>query len=144
MLYAIVSVLFVQMDNGFSVAVGTVAVATRLKLPAKLGVIVDFAVEDDPDGTSFVAYWLMTAGDVNDAQAAHADGDAAIGINALIIGTAVHHHSAHLAHRRRIYAGVLPEFHYSRDAAHIKSPKPVCSLAYRTSCPDQLSVEKLQ
>src|SRR5437773_595341 len=46
---AVASIFFVGMDNGFCIAVGGVAVATRQQLPAYGEVVVDLAVKDNPD-----------------------------------------------------------------------------------------------
>jgi hypothetical protein len=87
-------------------------------------VVVDFAIKDNPDCPNFVAYRLVTAGNINDAKPTHADADVAIGVKAFIIRAAMHHRGTHLPDYGRFDADVLPELHYPRDAAHIKSPKP--------------------
>jgi hypothetical protein len=84
-------------------------------------VIVDLTVEDDPDCAGFITDGLMSAGNVNNAKAAHADAYSAIGIYSFIIRAPMRHGGAHLTHSR----GFRPrssEFHDSRDAAHRKSP----------------------
>ena len=47
--------------------------AARLKLRPQFGVVVDFAVEDDPQGAVFVAERLMAGGEVDNAETAHAE-----------------------------------------------------------------------
>ena len=47
--------------------------ARRLELAADLRVIVDFAVEDDPDRSVFVRERLVPGGEIHDAQPAMAE-----------------------------------------------------------------------
>src|SRR6476660_2702096 len=119
---AITSVIFIQMDYGFGVAVGAVAMAALFQLLAQFCVIVDLTVKHDPDGAGLVAAWSMSAGHINDAKPAHSNSSAAIGIDTLIVGTPVRHSGAHLAHGCSICASALSELHHSRDAAHRRSP----------------------
>src|SRR5258708_1563018 len=84
-LNAIAAVLFVKMNDGFGIAIGAIAVAALLQFLAQFGVIVDFAVEDNPNCAVFVAERLVPAGDINDAQTAHADCGWPVGINAFIV-----------------------------------------------------------
>src|SRR5437867_4730518 len=101
---AIAPVLFVQMDDGFCVAVGTIAMPALFQSCAQFGVIVDFAVEDDPNCAGLVAEGLVAAGDVNDAEAAHSDGGWSIGIYAFVVRATMGHGGAHLPHRPGIGA----------------------------------------
>src|SRR5579863_969182 len=122
-LHAVASVLFVEVDDGFGVAMGAVDVAAGLKLRSQFGVVVDFAVEDDPGGSVFVAKWLMAGGEVDDAEAAHAEADRAGGVNAVVIGTAVRHGVAHAPEDAGIDGGsglgIAVELQDSSDAAHL-------------------------
>jgi hypothetical protein len=84
-------------------------------------VIVDFAVKNYPGGARLIADWLMAPGDVNDAEAPHANTDRAIGKHAFIIGTAMCHCRAHSPDGGGIRSRVRAEFHYSSNSAHLKS-----------------------
>src|SRR5258708_29940307 len=54
MLDAVSSVLFVQVDNGFRVAVSTVMMTTGLELLAECAVVIDLPVENDPQSSILV------------------------------------------------------------------------------------------
>ena len=56
---------------------------------AEIGVIEDFAVVDDPKRAVFVGHGLVAAGDIDDAQAAMAEGGLGVAVVAGIIGAAV-------------------------------------------------------
>src|SRR5216684_1249906 len=105
--------------------------------------VIDFAVEDDPDGPRFVTDRLVASGDINDAEAAHANTDWAIGIDAFIVRATMRHSGAHLPHGARIGARILPEFHHPCDSTHFRLPQLRSRLAYRNSRSKQLLIEKL-
>ena len=101
------AVFFVEVDNGFSVAVGAVDMAARLKLRPQFGVVVDFAVEDDPQGAVFVAERLMAGGEVDNAETAHAESNRTCGVDAVVVRTAVGHDVAHAAHDPSFNPGTI-------------------------------------
>jgi hypothetical protein len=70
----------------------------RFELGAQLAVVVDFSVEDDPDGAALVVDWLASAGEVDDAQTPHAEADARLHVDPFIVWTAVPDHLAHPVH----------------------------------------------
>src|SRR5581483_183899 len=70
-LNAVATVFLVQVDNRLSIAMGPVFMATAHQIVAQAGMVIDFAVKDHPDGTIFIADWLMPGSKVHDAQAAH-------------------------------------------------------------------------
>src|SRR4030095_16055240 len=53
--------LLVEMEDGLGVAAGAVAVAARFESRPERGVVVDLAVEDDPDRAVLVAHRLPAA-----------------------------------------------------------------------------------
>ena len=85
------------MDDRLGVAGRPECVAGTLELPAQLLVVVDLAVEDDADRAIFVEHRLLPAGQIDDAEAAHAERHAIRDVDALFIGPAMHHHPAHRA-----------------------------------------------
>src|SRR5262249_1140205 len=87
--------LLIQMHNNFGIAVGVEAVATGLEFAAQLGEIVDLAVENDPDRLVFVVDGLLATGEVDDAEAAHAEAYGATNVDALVSGVAVNDRLAH-------------------------------------------------
>ena len=72
--------VLVEVDEHFRVAVRAEAMAAAEESVPQRAVVVDFAVEDDPDRAVFVGQRLMSAGDVEDGEAAMSQGDAGLGI----------------------------------------------------------------
>ncbi len=64
---------------------------------AKLLVVVDLAVEDDPHGSVFVRNRLVAVVQIDDAQTPHAQGNAVAEVNAFVVWSAVDHGAAHPA-----------------------------------------------
>ncbi len=79
------------MDEHLGVAVGGESVTALAQLLAQAGVVVDLAVEGDPDRAVLVGERLVAALEVEDRQAPHADAGpvAWIGVGPLVVGTAV-------------------------------------------------------
>ena len=116
------------MDDRFRVAGGLEDVAAPLQVAPQLLVVVDLAVEDDPDGAVLVRDRLEAVAQIDDAEAAHADGDAVADVDALIVGTAVRHDAAHRADLVLTNGLSVPP-DYACDAAHGKFscvPVPAC------------------
>ena len=65
---AVVAVLFVGVNDRFGVGLGAELMAAGLELAAQFAVVIDFAVEDDPDGSVFVGHRLLASGPVDDGQ----------------------------------------------------------------------------
>src|SRR3954447_2581836 len=72
------------------------------QLASKLLEIVDFPVEDDPDGAVLIRHWLVSGAEVDDAQPPHPDAAAAFDADAFIVRTAVADLGAHRAHQGRV------------------------------------------
>src|SRR5579862_986501 len=120
-LHTILAVLLVKMNDGLCIALRTVTVAASDQLLPQSAVVVDFAVEDDHDGAVFVADRLMAGGEVDDAQAAHAQTHAALGEDAVVVGAAMGHDVAHALQYGAVRVRLLPEFENPCDAAHDRS-----------------------
>src|ERR1035441_10871341 len=75
MLDAIAAIFLIEVDDGFGIAVGAIAVSAGLKRGAQLGMVVDFSVEDDPNILVLVGERLVPGLDVNDAQPPHGQAD---------------------------------------------------------------------
>ena len=67
----------------------TVAVAARDELLAQGEMVVDLAIEHDPERAVFVRNRLMPARHIDNAEPPHADADCAIRIKAFVVGTAM-------------------------------------------------------
>ena len=88
------------------------------ELLAQAKVVVNLAVEDNPDRAVLVADGLMAGCEVHDAQPAHADADMSIKIEALVIRTPVSHDAAHFPKRVRVSPSVPPKLQNASDATH--------------------------
>src|SRR5215469_1075989 len=86
--------------------------------------IVDFAIEDDPERVIFVRERLMPGGKVDNAQAPHADSDPAFGVDAFIVRAAMRHHPAHPPQDRSVGVRVPVESYDSSDSTHCATPSP--------------------
>ena len=62
---------------------------------AEAPVVVDLAVEDDPDRAILVRHGLLAAVEVDDAQPAHAEPHAVAEVDALLVGSSMGHRPAH-------------------------------------------------
>jgi len=61
-------------EDGFGVGAVGVAVTGLDECRAEVGGIEDFAIEDDESRTVFIGPRLMTAGDIDNSEAAESDG----------------------------------------------------------------------
>jgi len=112
--------LLVKVNDGFGVAAGTVLVAFRFQVFSQLGVVVDLAVENDPDIAILVGNRLMAALDVDDAQAAHGKADVFFDEEALIVGAAMRDAAVHTCEDVARNAPVAISKKDSADSAHIE------------------------
>src|SRR5882757_381765 len=117
-LHALGSVLLIEVNDGFRVAVSTVGMSTGNEWFAQAGVVIDLAVEDNGDRAIFVGDGLVAASDVYDAEAAHPDGEGAVGMESIIVGPAVGDDLAHGSQSGRFGARITGEFENSGDPAH--------------------------
>jgi hypothetical protein len=76
-------------ENGFGVGAVGVAVSGLEEGGAEIGVIEDFAVEDDEMGRIFIGHGLVAAGYIDDGKTAESKGRPGVAIIAGIIGAAV-------------------------------------------------------
>src|SRR5437867_610734 len=127
MLQAVAAVLFIQMNNRFSIALGAITVAPRLELRAQFAVIVDFAVIDDPQALVLVADRLVTSADIDNAEAPHGQSNVAFDKEAVVVRPSVHDLRIHLRQRVALNAPFLSGIHNSADSTHIsRSPFRSC------------------
>jgi len=70
---AIDAVVFVEVDDGFGVGIGAECVATLFESGLDFAVVVDFAVEGDPDGFVFVGEGLVAATEIDDGESSLAE-----------------------------------------------------------------------
>ena len=86
---AIGAVLLVGVEDGFGVGAVGVAVSGLEEGGAEIGVIEDFAVEDDEMGRIFIGHGLVAAGDIDDGETAESEGGPGVAVVTGIIGAAV-------------------------------------------------------
>ena len=65
---ALFSILLIEMDDSFGIRPGCKPVSFGDEFLAKVSIVIDFAIQQDPDGAVLVADWLMTSSDVDDAE----------------------------------------------------------------------------
>ena len=94
-MHALVAPLFVRVDDRFRVAARPVHVAGGFELATDLGVVVDLAVERDPDAAVLVRERLMATGEIDDAQAPMAEHGALVGLKACAVRATVADHGTH-------------------------------------------------
>src|SRR5467141_2135187 len=70
---ALFAPFLVGVNDDFGVGMGAKRMAASFERATQLPEIVDLAVEDDGDVVGFVEYGLVTAGKVNDTEAAHSE-----------------------------------------------------------------------
>src|SRR6476661_1952294 len=90
------------MHDRFGVGRSVEKMSGRLELVPELPVVVDFAVEHDPDGAILVMNRLMSGREVNDTQPPHAEPDALLDMHAFVVRSAMPNHLAHAMHQRSI------------------------------------------
>jgi hypothetical protein len=93
---ALFAVIFIEVDNSFSIRAGDESVPASEQFLAKFRIVINFTIQEHPDGSIFIADRLVTAGDINNAEPPMAQTDSAIHINALVIRTAMTQSSVHL------------------------------------------------
>src|SRR5258708_8518674 len=115
---AVGSHFFVEMNNDFGVAVGAEAMATAFELGANVEEVVDLAVVNDPGAAVFIEDWLVAAGEVDDAEAAHAETSAVGNIKSPSVGAAVHDLVAHVGHESFGDVALASCTHFSGNSTH--------------------------
>jgi len=94
------SVFLPRVDDGFRVGTGPEPVPLRLELGAKTVMVVDLAVEGDPDPPILVAQWLVAAGAVDDCETPEAENGRFRFVKPIAVGPAVVHRIGHRTDRR--------------------------------------------
>src|SRR5262245_6690659 len=100
--------------------------------------VVELAVADEPERFVFVRARLMTAGEVDDREPAHADDRALADVDAFIVGTAMDDHARHATDDvRRLHPGSRRHRHAYNSAHLVVCPRlflspPAGSIVHRT------------
>ena len=72
--------VFIEVNDAFGVALGAELVPRPFQPPPQVAVVVDLAVEDDPNRFVLVSHRLVAAGQVDDREPPKAEGDARLGL----------------------------------------------------------------
>src|SRR5579862_977162 len=80
--------------------------------------VIDFAVENDPDCTSFIAEGLVSGCQIHNAEPPHADPDRTIAVDSLVVRSTMDYGSAHLPKNPGLNPR-LPELHDPRNPTHL-------------------------
>jgi len=99
----ICAVTIVGVYDRFRVAVGVEGVTELLEFFAKLAIVIDFPVEDNPSRSIPIMDWLLTAFEINYGEAAHSQADGPVHVETVVVGTAMSYGSAHPAQQSLIY-----------------------------------------
>src|SRR5260370_209570 len=66
MMNAVFAVLFIQMQNGFCIAVGGITMALPCQQRAEIRIVVDFTVNHNPDAAVLISHRLMSSSNINE------------------------------------------------------------------------------
>ena len=108
----------VQAEHDLGVAARPEGVAVALQDAAKLPVVVDLAVEDDPALAVRARHRLVPALEVNDAEPPHAERPAGKGVDPLVVRAPVRQRSAHRREHLRLDDAVPVEVRHPDYPAH--------------------------
>src|ERR1022692_4646562 len=109
--------------------------ASVLELGSELLEVVNFSVENDPDGSVLVKHRLVASSQIDDAKAAHTEARAVFDENAFVIWTAMHYSLAHAVNRVRFNSLVCSRAQEAHDSTHALSSQAhlgICALAHPT------------
>jgi len=95
--------------------------ASALEFGTELGKVVNFAVENNPDGSVFVKHRLVASSQIDDGKAAHAEARAVFYENAFVIRTAMYDRVAHAVNRGCFNSLASSRAYDARDSTHALS-----------------------
>ena len=116
--HAVRSLLLIEVQHGFRVARRAECMTPREEPRPQIAIVVDLAVEDDDFGPVFVENRLVTAAQVDNAEASHSESDAPGHVQACIVGATMAQRVAHLPHLLLGYGPPALAVDNSCDAAH--------------------------
>src|SRR5437016_2023867 len=97
MVHTVCSPFLISVDDYFSVGASSESVPARLERAPELLEVVDLTVEDDSKSVVFVKQGLMSALEVDNAEAPHAESNRTIHKDPFVVGPAVDHVGHHAA-----------------------------------------------
>lgn len=126
--------VFIEVDDDFGVGAGFERMAALEEVFAKVPEVVDFAVEDNPDGAVLVGKRLVTAFEVDDREAAKAKADVRGDVEAGVIGAAMGNGIGHGLDKHGRDAGLGIKDELAANAAHAGYLQMVSRPQRRSSC----------
>ena len=100
---AVVAPLLVGVDDALGVRLRAIDVAEAFELAPEVAVVVNLAVEADPDRLVFVGERLLAGGEIHDAQTAMAEGRLLVDEKPGSVRTAMHEDVAHRHHAVAVF-----------------------------------------
>jgi hypothetical protein len=91
-----------------------------LEVAKQLAVVVDLAVENDPDGAVLIEDRLVTSGQVDDREPAHPQTDTVAEVVAVVVRAAMHHLVAHRLEQVARRRDAAPEGGDAGDPTHYR------------------------
>jgi alpha-L-fucosidase len=119
-IHAVSTLFFIKVDYDFGVSLCFEVVTATLKLGAEIEKVVDLTIENHPDGSVFVKDWLLTARQINNAEAAHSEGDITLDKDAFGIRTTVNDGFTHAVNESRVDLFTTIGIDHSGNSTHSK------------------------
>jgi hypothetical protein len=122
--HALVAPLLVGVHDRLGIRPRAIHVAARLQLAPDVGVVVDFPVEDRPDGACFVRQRLLAARHVDDAQSPVREQRAIIEPEPCFVGTPMGEDVAHADRPLSIVGADAVGTDQAGNSAHVSRARP--------------------
>src|SRR6266568_7223236 len=96
MLYAIISILFVGMNNNFRITICTEMMPAFLEFFLQLSIVIDLTIVDNQDALIFVEDRLLTTSYINNRQATHTQCNSILDPDSMIVWPTMANYLAHM------------------------------------------------
>ena len=106
------------MQDRLGVAAGSIAVTALLQPGPQVGVVVDFAIVDDPHRSILVGHRLTASEHIHNREPAHPQAHRSLDPQPLAVGPAVAQHVPHPLETRLVHGVPLVQFDDPHDPAH--------------------------
>src|SRR5688500_14938339 len=94
-IYALVAILFIGVDNDFTITIRREVMSTPFQFLSNLAEVVALTVEDKAQIAAFVGDGRLPARHIDDTQAAHSERRLSVDVVPFFIGTAMSHAATH-------------------------------------------------
>jgi len=118
MIEHLIAPLLIPVDDDLRIASGSEDVPICFQLSPELLKIVDFTIEDDPNGFFLVRHGLVAARKIDDREPSKTESERPCDIVALIIGTSMDKGVGHLLDVLTENRSLAPEIILSANTAH--------------------------